>query len=273
MHNIEKTFLSTLEQYGITPSKDSPLLLAISGGKDSMVLLHVAHLTLPGDTYKAIYINHGIRPESAGDGEFIRAWCGERNIVFLESNLSLDLSHVGNLESRAREARYCALHEVATLYHSPCIVTAHHQADQSETIMMRWLSGSSLTGLAGMQAFSGGILRPFLTISQAEILSYICEYHILWREDSTNESSAYRRNWLRNEILPQVREKYVSFDNKMSEFAEYARSINEYIEMQVKNFLEENNFLSDRGFGVDSFQKQHKALRSSIIAHLYSQVH
>lgn len=93
-----------------------------------------------------------------------------------------------------------------------------------------------------MQIFSNGILRPFLSISQNEILAYIYENNIEWREDSTNKNDLYRRNWLRNSIFPQIREKYSSLDKKMSEFAEYAQEVNEYLEKQVEKFLQENNF-------------------------------
>lgn len=187
--------------------------------------------------------------------------------------LSLDVSELSNLESRAREARYEVLCQIAKLHNASCIVTAHHQTDQSETIMMRWLSGSSLTGLAGMQVFSGDILRPFLSVSQDEILVYVHEYKIEWREDSTNGDDSYRRNWLRNLILPQIREKYPSLDHKMAGFAEYAQEVNQYLEIQVEKFLQDNHFQEDRGFSVVSFQEQHKALKNSIISYLYSKVH
>lgn len=250
MHKLQQYFLDILSKYNIIPSSESPLLLAISGGKDSMVLLHAAYLTLPRGTYIVVYINHGIRPESTSDGEFIKVWCEGRDIAFFEQLLHLDLSNMNNLESRAREARYQTLREVAKIHSASCIVTAHHQTDQAETIMMRWLSGSSLVGLVGMQVFSDGILRPFLSLSQNEILIYIREHSIEWREDSTNKDVSYRRNWLRNKILPQVREKYPSLDRKMSEFSEYAQDINNYIEVQVEKFLQENHFEEDRGFSV-----------------------
>lgn len=273
MHNIEIQFLNVLEQYSIHASQEVPLLLAISGGKDSMALLHVAYVTLPKSAYIAVYINHGIRPESTSDGDFIRVWCEERDIVFVEQLLHLDLSDMGNLESRAREARYTTLREVMSTRHASCIVTAHHQTDQAETIMMRWLSGSSLTGLTGMQVFSGGTLRPFLSLSQNEILAYVRDNTIEWREDSTNHDESYQRNWLRNKILPQVREKYPSLDRKLVEFADYARDVSEYLDDQVSSFLQENHFQEDRGFNSVSFQEQHRALRNSIISYLYSQAH
>ena len=250
MHKLQQHFLDILSKHSIIPSSESPLLLAISGGKDSMALLHITHLTLPKTAYIAVYINHGIRPESTSDGDFIRIWCEERGIVFVEQLLHLDLSDMSNLESRAREARYQTLREVAKIHSASCIVTAHHQTDQAETIMMRWFSGSSLIGLSGMNVFSSGILRPFLSISQNEILIYIREHSIEWREDSTNKDVSYQRNWLRNKILPQVREKYSSLDRKMSEFSEYAQDINNYIEVQVEKFLQENHFEEDRGFSV-----------------------
>lgn len=273
MHNIEIQFLNVLEQYSIHVSQEVPLLLAISGGKDSMALLHAAYVTLPKGTYIAVYINHGIRPDSTSDGDFIRVWCEEQDIAFVEQLLHLDLSDMGNLESRAREARYTTLREVMNMRHASCIVTAHHQTDQAETIMMRWLSGSSLTGLAGMQVFSDGILRPFLSLSQNEILAYVRDNTIEWREDSTNHDESYQRNWLRNKILPQVREKYPSLDRKLVEFADYARDVSEYLDDQVSSFLQENHFQEDRGFNSVSFQEQRRALRNSIISYLYSKAH
>lgn len=122
-----------------------------------------------------------------------------------------------------------------------------------------------------MQIFSNGILRPFLSISQNEILAYIYENNIEWREDSTNKNDLYRRNWLRNSIFPQIREKYSSLDKKMSEFAEYAQEVNEYLEKQVEKFLQENNFQEDLGFSVLSFQESHRTLQSTILAYIYKQ--
>ena len=111
------------------------------------------------------------------------------------------------------------------------------------------------------------------SLSQNEILAYVRDNTIEWREDSTNHDESYQRNWLRNKILPQVREKYPSLDRKLVEFADYARDVSEYLDDQVSSFLQENHFQEDRGFNSVSFQEQHRALRNSIISYLYSQAH
>ncbi|HSJ79209.1 MAG TPA: tRNA lysidine(34) synthetase TilS [Erythrobacter sp.] len=145
-------------------TRDGPLGLAVSGGADSLALLLLAHAALPGRIAVAS-IDHGLRPEAAGEVALVERIAGERGIPFTALTVTLA---AGNLQARAREARYRALADWAKKSGLGAVATAHHTDDQAETLLMRLNRGSGLGGLAGVRARSvigDGellLLRPLL---------------------------------------------------------------------------------------------------------------
>ncbi len=199
------------EQCQISPADQ--LLVGVSGGADSVALLHM--LKQSGYTVVAYHFNHQIRPESSKDAEFVASICKEWGIIcdtglgnvpdFAEQN------KIG-IEEAARILRYKSLLSAAEKYSCNAVAVAHHADDQIETILMHFIRGAGLDGLRGMPprliipAYSQSIpvIRPLLPFSKAEILNYCNENGLPYREDSTNQDKKYFRNWLRLDLIPRI---------------------------------------------------------------------
>ena len=191
--------------------KDTPfLLVAFSGGSDSAVLLHCLDKLsqeIPL-TLHALHVDHRIRTgEGERDAAFARAFCDERGIPFTLTEKDVPsyakASHKG-LEEAARELRYEALRDLQKTLGASYIVTAHNATDQAETVLFHLARGTSLTGASGMQKARDGLLRPMLAFTKEEILAYAAKEKIPYVTDSTNSDTAYARNRIRHNVLPQL---------------------------------------------------------------------
>lgn len=176
-----------------------PLGLAVSGGPDSLALLLLAHAGLPGRIAVAS-VDHGLRPEAAGEVALVGRIAAERGIPFAPITVSLS---PGNVPARAREARYAALARWAGEAGLGAVATAHHADDQAETLLMRLNRGSGLAGLAGVRPrgrIEGSevpLLRPLLGWRKAELAALVAEAGIAAAQDPTNTDLAYDRARLR----------------------------------------------------------------------------
>lgn len=176
-----------------------PLGLAVSGGPDSLALLLLAAEALPGQIAVAS-IDHGLRPEAAGEVALVGRIAGERGIPFAALKVSLA---PGNLQAEARAARYAALARWADEAGLGAIATAHHADDQAETLLMRLNRGSGLAGLAGVRPrgrIEGSetlLLRPLLGWRKAELAAVVTEAGITPAEDPSNTNPAFDRARLR----------------------------------------------------------------------------
>jgi tRNA(Ile)-lysidine synthase len=180
-------------------ARTGPLGLAVSGGPDSLALLLLAHAALPGRIAVAS-VDHGLRPEAAGEVALVERIAAERAIPF--APLAVTLS-AGNVPARAREARYAALARWAQEAGLSAVATAHHADDQAETLLMRLNRGSGLAGLAGVRetTFIDGsevvLLRPLLGWRKAELAAVVAEAGITPAEDPTNADPDFERARLR----------------------------------------------------------------------------
>ncbi len=191
------------------------LLVGISGGPDSVALLHMlCGLRQSGQVKRlfAAHVNHGIRSAPAEeDAAFVRALCAEWDVALYETRVDvpkLQLELGQTLEEAARSARYAFLREAKQASGSSWIVTAHHMDDQAETVLLHLLRGTGLAGLCGMKAVSGDIFRPLLDVSRAELLAYAEANGLSYRTDETNMEPCCLRNRIRLELLPLLREGY-----------------------------------------------------------------
>lgn len=171
-------------------------VLAVSGGVDSMALLDLLSI-LPGVELVVGHFNHGIRPEADDDEAFVARAAASYGIRFESggANLGPDAS-----EEVAREARYDFLRGLQAKHEASKIITAHHQDDLIETVLINLIRG---TGRQGFSAISDNpeVLRPLLVTAKSEIIRYAKKNKLEWREDSTNLNNDYLRNYLRNEVL------------------------------------------------------------------------
>ncbi|MBP5797402.1 MAG: tRNA lysidine(34) synthetase TilS [Bacteroidales bacterium] len=182
------------------------IILAISGGIDSMVLADV--LLKSKADFVLAHCNFHLRgEESDGDEQFVRAYA-ERNGLTLYvkqfDTLNYAEEHKLSIEMAARELRYAWFEELRQQLGYDHIAVAHHADDQLETFFINLLRGAGIKGLKGMQMVNGRIIRPLLETSREEIRQYAIENGLTWREDHTNAETLYLRNKIRHELLPAI---------------------------------------------------------------------
>jgi tRNA(Ile)-lysidine synthase len=204
----------------------APTVVAVSGGADSIALLHaLVRFREPGDPSVLIvaHLNHGLRGiESDGDEEFVRNLHGEltrtatQNLEFRCDRIDMAAQTAavgGNLEAVARRMRYDWLASVATEFGIPRVATAHSADDQAETVLHRLLRGSGLQGLRGIaprRELCPGVelIRPMLSATRADVLAFLQEIGQPFREDRSNADVRFTRNRLRHDLLPQLARDY-----------------------------------------------------------------
>ena len=235
MNGIREKFSSVIRAH--TRCGDI-LAVAVSGGADSMCLLSMC-LTSPlikKDNLLVVSIDHKIRGEnSANDVKFVSEFCRKNKVRF--KSYAVDVPKLaeasGNsLETEARVARYkIFLEQVIGEQQADKVLTAHHASDNVESILMHLFRGSGLNGLCGMEYNREGFyLRPLLDATRDEIDGYMKESNIPFVVDATNADSRYTRNFIRNEILPRIKEKYPGVENAVLRVAEDADSARAFIE-------------------------------------------
>ncbi|MBM3989947.1 MAG: tRNA lysidine(34) synthetase TilS [Planctomycetes bacterium] len=190
---------------GVEPSE--PLVLGLSGGADSVLLLHWLCASQPRPAVLAVHVDHGLRgAESDADREFCAQLCRDNGVRFRARRI--ELAAGANLEARAREARYAVLAEEAARHRVRVLLTGHHSDDGLETLLLRWVRGSTLAGLHGPAERSrlGRLLlvRPLIGMRRAEIRTLLREAGLSWRDDSSNRDLRHTRNRVREEFLPAL---------------------------------------------------------------------
>ncbi len=212
MKKTEQKVLRFIEQNKLISAGDK-LLVAFSGGPDSVFALHF--LEKFRRKYKidlrAVHFNHGLRgKESDADEIFSKEFCKKNStpLDVVKLNVkSFSKKNKISIEEAARTLRYENLQKIAEKTHSTKIVTAHNQSDNTETILLNLFSGTGFSGFSGIPIQRGNIIRPFLCLTKQEISDYLEHEKISFRVDSSNMKDDYKRNYIRNRILPLVRLK------------------------------------------------------------------
>ncbi len=189
---------------------DQKILLAVSSGVDSMVLLHL-FLSLPSflrPNIAVAHVNHQLRASSDEEEAFLKQYCADRHIPCFTMKWQEGPYIQKNIEQKARTVRYQFFATIAQQEGYDVVVTAHHADDQNETVLMRWIQGSHLAHLSGIPkqrrlTQSIDVIRPLLRVSKQSLYDYADKYHVPYFEDETNTDTQYLRNQLRQEILPK----------------------------------------------------------------------
>ena len=193
--------------------KEKKLLLALSGGLDSMVLAHL--LKESGCTFTMAHCNFQLRGnESDGDEKFIRDFASQNKIQLFVTRFDTESFATDNklsIQVAARQLRYIWFYQLLEENKLDYILTAHHLDDNLETFLINLTRGTGLDGLTGIPAQNNRIVRPLLNFSREEIRNFAVENKIEWREDSSNTSDKYLRNKLRHDIIPMLKSLNPSF--------------------------------------------------------------
>lgn len=181
--------------------------VAVSGGGDSIALLHAATELKAryGPAVTAIHVNHGLRTAAADEAEFCRARCDQLGVSFVLCELDA-ATWRGNVHDAARRARYQALADTAQRHELPVIFTAHTLDDQVETVLQRLLRGTGPTGLAGIRRQTGIFARPWLELRREQLRDFLRQRNLTWIEDPSNLDARYTRSRIRQTLVPAVRE-------------------------------------------------------------------
>lgn len=193
------------------------IVVALSGGMDSMVLLHslkyLVDQHLLSAPLRAIHVNHGISPDAATWQQLCSDTCGKLDVPLQVESVDLDIESPANLEERARDARYAVFANV--LGAEEVLVMGHHLDDQMETILLRLMRGAGISGLSGIprsrRLGAGILLRPLLSVSRDALLGYAQSSGIQWVSDEGNESLAFDRNFCRHQLLPLVESRWPGY--------------------------------------------------------------
>ncbi len=207
---------------GLAPSA-GPVVAGVSGGLDSMVLLHV--LRAAGFLVVAVHVNYGMRGEESDADERLVAetsqrWGASCRIFRADGALA---DH-GNFQDKARQFRYACYMQVFAEVGGQAVATGHHRQDRIETILMRMLRGASPTSWDGLREWSPPLLRPLLSVDRASIEAYARREGVPWREDRSNFGAGYARNLLRNRLVPEFDELFPGWSANVERLSAYGEA-------------------------------------------------
>ena len=233
-----KSVRDTILNYNLI-KEDEIIGVALSGGSDSMAMLHYLNALSEEMCFEivAIHVNHKIREESYDEEDFVMNYCRKNHIRAYKFHIDVPkLAKQQNvsIETAARDARRGVFKSLIQKGIVDKVAIAHHMTDQAETVLLHLFRGSGLAGAKGMEISKDGTyIRPLLETSKDEILSYINENDIPYVQDSSNEESIYTRNYIRNEIMPLILKKWPNAISSLNSFAKSCSDDDEYLNSLV----------------------------------------
>ena len=203
--SIENSIQNFKQRFEI--SDNCMFIVGVSGGLDSMVLLHA--IKNLNDKIIVAHVNYKLRAEdSMNDASLVEKTAISYQLPFekLEYDLQADLNkNGGNLQKKARDIRYTFFCSIMDKYEDAKLILAHHQGDQIENFWMQMARGGGIRAMSGMKEVNNNAIRPFLSASKAELYAYAAKHHIEWREDTSNKNNTYTRNIWRNILIPELK--------------------------------------------------------------------
>ncbi|WP_423247853.1 tRNA lysidine(34) synthetase TilS [Thermus altitudinis] len=225
-----------------------PLVLAVSGGGDSVALAHLVRRA--GRRAVVAHLDHALRPESGEDLAFVKALAARLGFPFYGERVEVAKvaqARGENLEAVAREIRYAFLHRVAKGVRAKAILTAHTLDDQAETVLLKLLQGTA-RGL-GIREKEGLVVRPLLAFRREELRGFLRELGEAWREDPSNQDLSLDRNYLRLRVFPLLLERFPKAREALSRFALVREEEDKYLEREARARL-----LPDTRFFVPAYR-------------------
>jgi tRNA(Ile)-lysidine synthase len=237
---MKAEFLNYISQKKLCTTKDK-ILLTVSGGMDSMVMLHLFREC--EFNISVAHVNFQLRgEESNGDEEFVKEECHKFSIPFFAKQFEtaeFALKNSFSIQMAARELRYTWFLELADQQNFDSVATAHHLNDSIETVLLNFTRGSGLEGLDGIETRNGKIIRPLLFATRKQIELYAKENKIAWHEDSSNASDDYQRNFIRHKIIPLLKELNPSLENSFTDSMDKISGANALKESGIRHWKKE----------------------------------
>ncbi len=253
--------------------KDETVVVACSGGPDSMTLLKLTNDLKEELNLKIIcaHVNHKIRPESDDEAIMVEKYCKENNIFF--EYMTINSYNQTNFHQDARIKRYNFFEETVNKCKAKHLLTAHHGDDLMETILMRIVRGANLKSYAGfsekIKNKTYTILRPLIPYTKEQVLKYANDNNVPYSIDNSNSKDDYTRNRFRKYILPKLKEEDKNVHKKFYKFSKTLEMYDEYINKDVKKAYTE--IINNNKLDIEKFQKLEHLIQIKIIGKLLEQ--
>ena len=241
------------------------IIEGISGGADSVCLFLMLEELKKELDFKtvAVHVHHGIRKKTADkDQKFVEQLCESKGVELKSFRKDIPLICKITKESEeecGRRIRYEIFDEVAAIYDSAKIAVAHHMNDQAETVIFRIIRGSGIKGLAGMDSRRDNIIRPLLCLKREEIEQYLSDVGQKYRDDETNNTLEYSRNYIRKKIIPKLESVRANAVDHINALSGEAKDINDFMEKKASELLEEASKEADRRYITKGLARKYKA--------------
>lgn len=265
-----------ISEHGLIAAEER-VLVAVSGGPDSIALLHLLHRLAPRFSFAlyAAHLDHALRPESADEAQFVAGFCAELGVKLTSARRAvLPQPGRGGLEQEARRIRRLFLTEVAAELRCAHIALGHHRGDQAETFLLRLLRGSGPTGLAAMRPRRGRFIRPLLAATREEIISYLDEQGLEYLEDPSNVDVAFTRNRIRYQLLPLLRNFNPQIDSRLGRLTRRLAREEDFWRRQIDTALPAIADHAQDGWRLSrpALQQAHPALRDRLLRRVVEEV-
>ncbi len=256
MEVLAQALNKTIDTYCELKAGDS-VIAAISGGADSMALLDSLRYVAGqrGLVLFAVHVQHHLRgAEAEADAELVQQVCCQTKVQFVRKDVdvtSFSLAQGLSVETAARVLRYEALEEVRQEKQAAFIFLAHHRDDQAETVLLNLLRGAGIKGLAAMEVRNNYLLRPFLNVEKNTLIAYCGRHKLAYAVDSSNFDCQYKRNWVRQKLLPELASVNPEISRVLAQTARLARQDEDCLSAQAAEYLWRHRLRDNEVFGLD----------------------
>ena len=255
--------------------KNDCIVIATSGGPDSMCLLHLLCELKEKLSLKLIvaHVNHKLRSESEEEAEFVKETAFQHHLIY--EYMEINEYHDDNLENEARIQRYTFFTKLVNIYHANYLMTAHHGDDLIETILMRLTRGSSLKGYSGFKKElpykTYKIVRPLITETKKDIQTYMDSHGLKYYIDQSNYNLKYTRNRYRLKVLPFLKEENPQVHHKFLKFSKELADVNTFLDNYIKKLIPQIS--DENGFKIDELKKLDKFLLKKVVEYTLSNIY
>ena len=235
MPGVAETILAGVRADGLL-SPGQPVVVMLSGGRDSTCLLDAAVAVAGADAVAALHVNYGLRAEAEDDERHCRELCAAMGVELTVRRAGGERPASGNVQDWARRVRYAAAAALAAA-RAADIAAGHTATDQVETILYRIASSPSRRALLGMSPRDGALIRPLLAFTREQTGAYCQDRGLAWREDESNASDAYARSRIRHRLVPALRQVHPGAERNVLMLAERLRDEAEVLDALVEREL------------------------------------